>query len=81
MGQQVKRILEQSFPGIQTEMETLSGGRLFGTAIWDGFDGHDNVERQQMIRAALRSALGAEAQQVGILLTYTPHEMRVMQEA
>lgn len=81
MGQQVRQILEKAFPGIQVDVDSGPSGRVNGHVIWDGFTGHDNVERQQMIRAALNTGLGAEVTQVGILLTYTPVELQAMMAA
>lgn len=81
MGQQVTHILEQTFPGMNVELNEVSGGRLHGTVIWDGFDDKDMVDRQQLIRKALKEALGVQFQEVGVLLAYTPHEMSAMQAA
>ena len=81
MGHKLGQILGQAFPGIEVDVDSLPGGRVSGRVVWDGFTDHDNVERQQMIRMALSAGLGAEATQVGILLTYTPHELQVMMAA
>lgn len=54
MKQQVTYILEQTFPGMNVELNERSGGRLHGTVIWDGFDDKDMVDRQQSVREALR---------------------------
>jgi len=81
MGQKLGQILGQAFPGIEVSVDNVPGGRVNGRVVWDGFTDHDNVERQQMIRAALNDGLGAEATQIGILLTYTPHELETMMAA
>ncbi len=81
MEQRVTHILQQAFRGMEVELYEMSNGRLSGTVIWQGFDGEEQGDRQHLIREALQSALGAEAQEVGVLLAYTPHEMRVMQAA
>lgn len=81
MGQQVTHILEQAFPGISIELEEMSNGRLSGTVIWAGFDEQDHGDRQHLVRKVLKEALGARAQEVGVLLTYTPVEMAAMKAA
>ena len=81
MGQQVERVLGQAFPGIQVVVDNVPGGRVNGHVVWDGFADHDNVERQQMIRAALNAGLGEEVTPVGLLLTYTPTELQAMMAA
>lgn len=81
MGQQVKGILKNNFAGMEVVLDTLPDQKITGRVVWEGFTGHDHVARQQMVRQALRDALGAEAQLVGILLTYTPREMNAMRAA
>lgn len=81
MEQQVTQALKQAFPGIEIEIEEMPGGRLSGSVFWSGFSQYDQVDRQNLVRDALEQALGAEAQQVGVLLTYTPVELSIMQEA
>ena len=78
MGERVRQILEQRFDGIRVDLEDLLGQRVTGSVVWDGFAGHDHVERQQIVRQALQTALGPEAVRVGILLTYTPTELGAM---
>jgi acid stress-induced BolA-like protein IbaG/YrbA len=81
MGQQVTQILEQAFQGIQANLEELPGGRLSGNIVWDGFTGHDQTDRQKLVREVLKGALGAQIQQIGVLLTYTQAELTAMQAA
>lgn len=86
MGQQlmkrkIKQVLEAQFAGIEVDFDKPSGERVNGHVVWEGFTGHDHVDRQQRVRQALRDGLGADAQQVGILLTYTPRELRAMMAA
>ncbi len=80
MHEQVEQILGRAFPGMEVSAESVLGGRVNGRVVWDGFTGHDNVGRQQMIRAALRDGLGAGVAQIGLLLAYTPHELQAMGE-
>lgn len=81
MEEKVKSILDAEFPGIEVETEVLPGGRISGHVIWAGFAGMDEVERQTRIRGILKEKLGEEAQQVGILFTFTPDELKAMKAA
>ena len=66
---------------MDVELDKEPSGRLHGTVIWEGFDNQDHIERQQLVRKVLKQVLGAEVQQIGVLLTYTPREMRLMSAA
>ena len=81
MVERVKQCLEDAFEGIKLDLEQFPEGRINGSAVWSGFGGLDQVDRQQQLRAALRSELGAEATQVGVILTYTPDEIHAMKAA
>ena len=81
MEQRVRAILEAAFPGIDINTEVLPDKRITGSVIWAGFADLDEVERQSRVRSVLRRELGADAQQVGVLLTYTPDELRSMNAA
>ena len=81
MEQQIAQILTQAFPGMTIDLDETLGPRVHGRIVWDGFDGKDQVDRQTAVRQALKQKLGPEAQQVGVLLTYTPTELEAMQAA
>ena len=81
MEQRVKEIIETAWQGASALTERLPGGRVSGSVIWEGFDGRDDVERQQMLRKLLADNLGQDIFDVGILLTYTPAEIEVMRAA
>lgn len=81
MVERVTTILQGSFAGIELQLEEMSNGRVTGSAVWDGFDNLDQVDRQQKVRDALRKELGPGASQVGVILTYTPDELHAMQAA
>ncbi len=81
MGQQIAQILKQAFPGMTVDLDETMGPRVHGRIVWDGFAGKDQVDRQTTVRERLKQELGAEAQQVGVLLTYTPTELEAMQAA
>ncbi len=81
MEREVKDILETAFCGMKVLTEVLPGGRISGSVIWAGFGEMDEVERQNLVRAELRDKLGERAQNVGVLLTYTPEELDAMNAA
>ncbi|MDR3710424.1 MAG: hypothetical protein P4L33_19165 [Capsulimonadaceae bacterium] len=81
MVDKVNSALEKAFPGIDLDLELLSNGRITGTAVWDGFIGLDQVDRQTKIRSALRAALGSDAAIAGVIFTYTADELRAMKAA
>ena len=72
MGQQITQILQRAFEGMDVELTEMSSGRLSGAVIWEGFEDQEQGDRQNLVRGVLKEALGAEVQQVGVLLTYTP---------
>ena len=80
----VKRILDNwlnNDPDGYVELEPLDSGRISGYVVSHHFDDLDQVDRQKSLRQVLKDALGPDVQEVSIILTYTPHEMRVMQAA
>ena len=81
MEQKVRAVLETAFPDISVDTEVLPDGRISGSVVWAGFAGLDEVDRQTKVRDVLRQELGADAQQVGVLLTYTPDELKAMKAA
>ncbi len=81
MEQKVRDLLQTAFPGIDVDFEVLPDGRISGSVVWAGFAELDHVDRQKKIRELLLEKLGAEAQQVGVLLTYTPDEIKEMNAA
>jgi acid stress-induced BolA-like protein IbaG/YrbA len=81
MVERIQNILKAEFPGMELDLETMSSGNITGDAVWAGFDDLDQVDRQILIRAALRRALGTEATLVTILLTFTPAEVQSMMAA
>jgi hypothetical protein len=80
MVERVDKILKAEFPGMELDLETMSSGRITGDVIWSGFKALDHIDRLQLIRDVLRRDLGDESREVSILLTFTPEELRSMQE-
>lgn len=81
MEQQIVNALTLAFENAQVDLENLPGGRFSGVVVWEGFADNDSVERQQRVRQALTAAMNGAAANVGVLLVYTPHELRAMQAA
>ena len=82
MVERVIQVLKEAFPGISAaELRELPNGKVAGSIAWYGFENMDDVDRQESIFSVLRERLGPEAQLVGLLLAYTPHELEVMQAA
>jgi hypothetical protein len=81
MVERVEEVMKAAFPGIELDLETMSSGKVTGDAVWAGFDGLDHIDRQKLVRDVLRWNLGENAQEVSILLTFTPVELHSMQEA
>ena len=81
---QVKQILQNwqgGGPDEYVELQPLDSGRIAGYIVSHHFDDLEQEDRQKTLRQVLRDALGPAVQQVSIILTYTPHEMRVMESA
>lgn len=81
MEQQVTQILQNHFQGMTCDLYQLPGSRVSGRIVWSGFEEQDQADRQHAVREWLKQELGAEVQQVGVLLTYTPDELEAMQAA
>ena len=84
MLERVQQALEkwlEDDPEGYVELETMSSGRVTGHIVSRHFRNLDQVDRQTKIRQVLRDGLGPDAQNLSVILTYTPHEMRVMQAA
>jgi len=81
MEQQIIDALQHVFAGAEVDLDSMSNGRFSGMIVWAGFAEDDAVERQQRIRAALVATLNGAATNVGVILSYTPHELEAMRAA
>ncbi len=63
------------------DFDVLPDGRVTGHVVWEGFAGMDHFDRQDKLRTVLPEELSDDARKVGIMLTYTPTEMRAMDAA
>lgn len=82
MEEKITEILTQHYQGARVELERTPGSeKVSGLIVWDGFDGEEAIDRQRALYRLLRSQLGADAQQVSVIFTYTPHEFALMNAA
>jgi len=80
---QVKGLLRARFPGVSIVQLSRAhdGGRIGGTIAWAGFDHMEHARRQRLLWQVLREAYpDATAQDVGMILTFTPDELRAIDE-
>ncbi len=77
--EKVKLLLQERFPGADAILEPdLYSKKVIGHLIWSGFDGLEQIGRQDLVISWLRQQLGADARCVSVILTYSPNEYRVM---
>jgi hypothetical protein len=79
--QTVTDTLKSKFDGMEVDLEKMANGRITGHVVWSGFSGKDHFERQTEIRTWLSERLGEDAQDIGILLAFTPQEVEAMEAA
>jgi len=83
MEEQINDILHHNFDGAQVVNlgRNTTAERITGTVLWEGFDGHDFLWRQNRIFRVLRRELGAQATIISHIFTYTPNEYEQMMAA
>ena len=80
--EEVIYVLRHRFTDAEIKLEPGEDGeRTHGFIIWEGFAPLSFLERQNLIHATLQNAPDAEAQQIGMLFTYTPNEYEQLQAA
>jgi len=74
-------LLSRNFKGAEVALEqAVPLQKVGGVLVWDGFQDHDQLERQHQMWQVIRDALRPEEQlQITAILTMTPEEMAVMQ--
>ncbi len=73
--EEVVQALRDRFDGADIKLRPgEEGGRIHGFLIWEGFAPLTFLERQHRVYDVLQDALGREAEQVGMVFTYTPRE-------
>ncbi len=77
--EQVKTLLTEHFPGAAVDLwQDPYSDKVNGHLVWAGFDGEEQLERQQQVHSWLRQSLGSQSQFVSTILTYSTHEYQVM---
>jgi hypothetical protein len=78
----LKRTLRQAFKDAEIELPAPEKGeKISGFLIWEGFDGDDQLRRQQKLWEILDEALTPqERKNISAIFTTTPSEMAVMRE-
>ena len=76
----VRRLIREAFPGAELKLDPPSAtSRITGMLSWEGFMGHDQIERQREVRQVLRKGLSTDEQaRLSAILTMTPAEMQLM---
>jgi predicted DNA-binding transcriptional regulator YafY len=78
----LKRTLRQAFKDAEIELPPPEKGeKVSGFLVWEGFEGDDQLRRQQRLWEVLDEALTSqERQKISAIFTTTPSEMAVMRE-
>lgn len=73
----------RNVPGATVDIKETPGGRVVGSVVYDGFATMEQIDRQMTVRRFLSDAkeIGANLQNIGVLLMYTPDELRIMRSA
>ncbi len=80
--EEITDALRSRFTEAEIKLEPGEDGeRIHGFLIWEGFAPLNFLERQHLVHNTLRDALEAEAEQVGMVFTYTPAEYDLLQAA
>lgn len=72
----LRSLLEAEFPSAKAELEQASPAeKVGGFLIWGGFDGMEQIERQQRLSDVISSKLTRDDQvRITAILTITPNE-------
>ncbi len=79
----LRKLLEAQFPEAKAELEqAFPAEKVGGFLIWRGFDGMEQIDRQQRLSDVIRSELPREDQlRITAILTVTPDERSVPTES
>jgi hypothetical protein len=76
----LEEILKAEFKDATIELEKPGHGRISGFLIWTGFQGVEQIERQERLWGFLEKTLDAdELLQISAILTLTPDEEPVQE--
>ncbi len=77
--EQVKILLEERFPSATVDLwQDAYSGKISGHLVWGGFDGEEQLDRQQQVYSWLHQNLGPRTQSLSAILTYSTQEHQVM---
>ncbi len=79
--ERVRELIEGQYAGAEVNVDFGGAQKLNGYLVWSGFDGIEMFDRQTSLYSYLRSRLGADAQRISIIFTYTPDEFSLMNAA
>lgn len=79
----IVQVLQDAFEGMIIEFDPYRRDtKLHGILAWPGFDGMAQIDRQRLVRQALRQHLTEEQDDLtGLLLTVTPQELAGVRDA
>lgn len=70
------KVLQQSFPKSELELEEVGSGRVGGLIVWDRFAKLDHVDRQKRLSDVIKSKISPKEQLlISAILAMTPAEM------
>jgi acid stress-induced BolA-like protein IbaG/YrbA len=77
----LRKLLETQFKGASVLLEPASPTeKVGGFLVWGGFDGMDQIDRQQMLSKVIRELPRDEQVKITAILTLTPDERSVPTE-
>ena len=75
----VRNLIKQHYTVSDLDIGFGGGAhKLHGYVVSTDFSGKEMLDRQTDLYSFLRDELGAEAQQISIIFTYTPDEFKLM---
>lgn len=74
--------LPDQLPGLRLDFNPLRrGSKLSGVVVWQGFDGLEPIDRQNLLWSKLQTHFSREDQlRISLLITLTPAEYAVYRE-
>ncbi len=78
----LRQLLQENLKGADARIDPPSPtGRIGGTVIWDGFEGMDQLDRQNSIWKIIDDNMDQEERRgILLLLTLTPQELATIEE-
>ena len=78
----LRDLLSKAFPGAEVELEQARPAeKIGGSLIWSGFEGMEQIDRQQKLAQVIRDALPREDQiSITLILTLIREERSVPSE-